>query len=269
MAGGGATGVELAGTLAELSATVLAATFPDVDPARIHVRLIEMAPALLGGFHEKLREYARVQLDKRGVDIRLDTQIAEITDQQVLLADGQSPAERPDRVGGRRGRGRGRRGLGPAPEPGRPHRGRARSAGAGAGPDLRRRATSRSIPTIPTPQLAQPALQMGRHAAAQIVRLQRQAATEPFAYHDKGTMATIGRRSAVVQLAQGLRLRGTLAWLSWLVLHLFYLLGGRNRVSTHDQPDLPLLRLGSRRRGDRRRRSRHRSRPSGSRAGAR
>jgi NADH dehydrogenase len=73
---------------------------------------------------------------------------------------------------------------------------------------------------------------MGRHAGAQIVRLHRHAATEPFTYHDKGQMATIGRRSAVVQLAQGLRLRGTLAWLSWLALHLFYLLGGRNRVST-------------------------------------
>ena len=104
-------------------------------------------------------------------------------------------------------------------------------------------------PDDPTPQLAQPALQMGTHAAAQIVRLHRAAQpTEPFTYHDKGTMATIGRRSAVVQLAQGLRLRGTLAWLAWLGLHLFYLLGGRNRVVDADQPDLPLLRLGPRRR---------------------
>ena len=75
-------------------------------------------------------------------------------------------------------------------------------------------------------------MQMGRHAAAQIVRLQGQDATVPFRYHDKGQMATIGRRSAVVQLAGGLRLRGTLAWLAWFALHLVYLLGGRNRVST-------------------------------------
>jgi NADH dehydrogenase len=87
-------------------------------------------------------------------------------------------------------------------------------------------------PDDPTPQLAQPALQMGRHAGAQIVRLQGKDPTVPFKYHDKGQMATIGRRSAVVQLAQGLRLRGTLAWLAWLALHLFYLLGGRNRIST-------------------------------------
>jgi NADH dehydrogenase len=87
-------------------------------------------------------------------------------------------------------------------------------------------------PDDPTPQLAQPAIQMGRHAAAQIVRLEGKNPTEPFKYHDKGIMATIGRRSAVVQLAHGARIRGTLAWLAWFALHLVYLLGGRNRVST-------------------------------------
>jgi NADH dehydrogenase len=73
---------------------------------------------------------------------------------------------------------------------------------------------------------------MGRHAAAQIVKLENKADTEPFRYRDKGLMATIGRRAAVVQLAQGPRLRGTLAWLAWFALHLFYLLGGRNRLTT-------------------------------------
>ena len=231
VAGGGATGVELAGTLAELSATVLAATFPDVDPARVHVRLIEMAPALLGGFDQKLREYARVQLDKRGVDIRLDTRIGEITGEQVLLADGENlPSGLTVWAAGV--------GASGAVE------GWGLPQGKGGrilvGPDLRVQGQDRIFavgdiavnPDDPTPQLAQPALQMGRHAGAQIVRLQRETATEPFTYHDKGMMATIGRRSAVVQLAQGLRLRGTLAWLAWLVLHLFYLLGGRNRVST-------------------------------------
>jgi NADH:ubiquinone reductase (H+-translocating) len=231
VAGGGATGVELAGTLAELSGTVLNATFPDVDPARVHVRMIEMAPALLEAFHEKLREYARVQLDKRGVDIRLNTRIAEITGHQVLLADGEHlPSDLTVWAAGVAGadtvadwglpQGRGGRIL--------------------VGPDLRVQGQDRIFavgdiavnPDDPTPQLAQPALQMGRHAGAQIVRLQRQTVTEPFRYHDKGMMATIGRRSAVVQLARGLRLTGTLAWLSWLGLHLFYLLGGRNRIST-------------------------------------
>ncbi|HEY0934525.1 MAG TPA: FAD-dependent oxidoreductase, partial [Trebonia sp.] len=84
----------------------------------------------------------------------------------------------------------------------------------------------------PSPQLAQPAIQEGKHAAAQIARLLHGGNTEPFKYHDKGTMATIGRRSAVVQLAHGIRITGTLAWLAWLGLHLIYLLGGRNRVAT-------------------------------------
>ena len=231
VAGGGATGVELAGTLAELSATVLAATFPDVDPARIHIRLIEMAPALLGTFNPKLREYARVQLDKRGVDIRLNTRIAEITDQQVLLADGDHlPSNLTVWAAG----------VGVAEAAAGWGLPQGRGGRLLVGPDLRVQGQDRIFavgdiaanPDDPTPQLAQPALQMGRHAGAQIVRLQRQAPTEPFTYHDKGQMATIGRRSAVVQLARGLRLRGTLAWLSWLALHLFYLLGGRNRVST-------------------------------------
>jgi len=84
----------------------------------------------------------------------------------------------------------------------------------------------------PLPQLAQPALQMGTHAAAQIHRLAQDKATVPFAYRDKGTMATIGYRSAVVQLPHRVRIRGTAAWLAWLGLHLITLLGGRNRITT-------------------------------------
>jgi NADH:ubiquinone reductase (H+-translocating) len=231
VAGGGATGVELAGTLAELGGAVLAATFPDVDPARVHVRMIEMAPSLLTSFNPKLREYARVQLDKRGVDIRLNTRIAEITDKQVVLADGETlPSDLTVWAAG----------VGAADQVAGWGLPQGKGGRILVGPDLRVQGQERIFavgdiaedPDDPTPQLAQPALQMGRHAGAQIVRLHRQAETVPFHYHDKGQMATIGRRSAVVQLAQGPRLTGTLAWLSWLALHLFYLLGGRNRIST-------------------------------------
>jgi NADH dehydrogenase len=229
--GGGATGVELAGTAAELRATVLGATFPDVDPARVHVRLVEMGPSLLGPFHPRLREYARVQLARRGVDIRLNTRIEEVTATQVLLVGGEAvPSDLTVWAAGVAA-------SGAVAGWGLPqgHGGRIL-----VGPDLRVQGQDRIFavgdiavnPDDPTPQLAQPAIQMGRHAAAQIVRLEGQTATVPFRYHDKGTMATIGRRSAVVQLAQGLRMRGTLAWLAWFALHLVYLLGGRNRVST-------------------------------------
>jgi NADH dehydrogenase len=72
---------------------------------------------------------------------------------------------------------------------------------------------------------------MGRHAAEQIRRLEAGQGTVAFRYHDKGTMATIGSRSAVVQLGHGIRFRGTIAWLAWLALHLVTLLGGRNRIN--------------------------------------
>ncbi len=231
VAGGGPTGVELAGTLAELTATVLDATFPDVDPARVHVRLIEMASALLTAFHPKLREYTRVQLVERGVDIRLDTQIAEITADQVVLADGEHlPSDVTVWAAG----------VGAAEATADWGLPQGRGGRLVIGPDLRVQGQDRIFavgdiavnPDDAAPQLAQPAMQMGRHAATQIVRLQGGEATERFTYHDKGIMATIGRRSAVVELAQGLRLRGTLAWLAWLALHIFYLLGGRNRAST-------------------------------------
>ncbi len=109
------------------------------------------------------------------------------------------------------------------------------------GPDLRVEGSDRifAIGDIalceedPSPQLAQPALQQGKHAAEQVAHLVRGEPTQPFRYHDRGIMATIGRRSAVVQLPLGgVRFTGTLAWLAWLGLHLIYLLGGRNRVTT-------------------------------------
>jgi NADH:ubiquinone reductase (H+-translocating) len=210
---------------------VLRSTFPDVDPSLVHVRLVEMAPSLLGPFHEKLREYARVQLVKRGVDIRLNTRIEEVTADHVLLADGEKlPTDLSVWAAG----------VGAAQDVGGWGLPQGKGGRILVGPDLRVQGQDRIFgagdiamnPDDPTPQLAQPALQMGRHCAAQIVRLHRQQPTQPFTYHDKGLMATIGRRSAVVQLAQGPRLRGTLAWLAWFALHLFYLLGGRNRVST-------------------------------------
>jgi NADH dehydrogenase len=81
------------------------------------------------------------------------------------------------------------------------------------------------------PQLAQPAIQAGRHAGQQILRVLAGEQTRPFRYHDKGTMATIGRRAAVAQLPLGIRLRGTPAWLVWLGLHIVFLVGVRNRFS--------------------------------------
>ena len=230
MVGGGATGVELAGTLAELRDGVLKETFPDVDGSRIHVRVVEMQSELLGPFHKKLRAYTRRQLVKRGVDVQVDTAIAEVTPDRVILKDGRDLHS--DITVWTAG-------VAAPPEVeawGLPqgHAGRIET-----GPDLRVKGQDRIFATgdiglatdDPTPQLSQPAIQMGLHAAQQILRLEAGQPTETFRYHDKGQAATIGRRSAVIELAHGPDFTGTLAWLGWLGLHLFYLLGGRNRVS--------------------------------------
>jgi NADH:ubiquinone reductase (H+-translocating) len=229
--GGGATGVELAGTAAELRREVIQATFPDVDPARVHVRLIEMASALVMPFHPKLREYTRRQLVARGVDIMLKTEIREVRPDCVVLSDGQDlPTDLTVWAAGVAG----------------PHSMTSWGVPLGkggrvlVGSDLRVEGSDRifAVGDIalnqqdPAPQLAQPAIQHGRHAAEQVVHLTRGEPTQPFRYHDKGTMATIGRRSAIVQLPRGFRFTGTLAWLAWLGLHLLYLLGNRNRVAT-------------------------------------
>ena len=228
--GGGATGVELAGALAELRTTALDAAFPEVDLASVHIRLVEQADALLLPFDPGLREYARRQLEERGVEVRLATAIQEVRSDRVILADGEdlpsdvtvwaagvsAPAEV---AGWELPQGRGGRIL--------------------TGPDLRVLGQDRIfalgdialIEDQPLPQLAQPALQAGRHAARQIRRLAAGGPARPFAYRDKGIMATIGRRSAVVELSHRVKMRGTLAWLAWLALHLLTLLGNRNRLS--------------------------------------
>ncbi len=230
MVGGGATGVELAGTIAELRDTVLRETFPDVDRSRVHVRLVEMLPELLTPFDKKLRGYTRDQLAARGVDVRTESAISEVTPEEVVLKDGQRLHS--DITVWTAG-------VAAPPEIkqwGLPqgHAGRILTD-----PDLRVQGQQyifaigdiALIEDNPTPQLSQPALQMGRFAAEQIRRLSHGVPTEAFSYHDKGIAATIGRRSAVIELAHGPDFTGTLAWLGWLFLHLWYLLGGRNRVS--------------------------------------
>jgi NADH dehydrogenase len=227
--GGGATGVELAGTLAELRNIALPAAFPEVDREQVKVTLVELGPALLTPFRPSLREYARHELRKRGIDVRLETLVKEVRHDEVLVGDEVLPSDvtvwaagvsAPDwtgKLGLPTGRG-----------------GRIRT-----GPDLQVVGEDRIfaagdlaiVDGQPLAQLAAPAIQQGRHAARQIERLEAGQPTRPFSYHDKGIMATIGRRSAVVELPSRIRMRGTLAWLGWLGLHLIELLGGRNRIS--------------------------------------
>jgi NADH:quinone reductase (non-electrogenic) len=242
--GGGPTGVEMAGQLAELKTETIPSTYPELNPARVHVVLVEMTEHLLAPFDDSLRQYALRELIKRGVDVRLKTAISEVEMDRVDFKDGSSmPVDLVIWAAGVSGDPQLKDWGLPIGRAGRIEInddtrvvGEERIFAIGDGS---------VIVNSPLPQLAQPAIQMGKFAARQIARLHRGLETESFHYHDKGTMATIGRGDAVLEMPIGLKLTGVLAWLGWIVLHLFYLLGGRNRVQT-------LINLGARYVGPRR-----------------
>jgi NADH dehydrogenase len=242
--GGGATGVEMAGQLAELKTETIPSTYPELNPARVHVVLVEMGEHLLAPFDDSLRQYALRELIKRGVDVRLRTAISEVHADRVDFKDGSSmPVDLVIWAAGVAGdpvlRGWGLP-IGRAGrievDPDTSVVGHEKIFAVG---------DASVIVEDPLPQLAQPAIQTGKHAAKQIARLYRGLDTETFSYFDKGTMATIGRGDAVLEMPFGLKLKGVLAWLGWIALHIVFLLGGRNRVQT-------LINLGSRYAGPRR-----------------
>jgi NADH dehydrogenase len=242
--GGGPTGVEMAGQLAELKTETIPSTYPEINTARVHVVLVEMTEHLLAPFDDSLRQYALRELIKRGVDVRLKTAISEVEADRVDFKDGSSmPVDLVIWAAGVSGDPQLKDWGLPIGRAGRIEInddtrvvGEERIFAIGDGS---------VIVNNPLPQLAQPAIQMGKFAARQIARLHRGLETESFHYRDKGTMATIGRGDAVLQMPFGPKLTGVLAWIGWIVLHLFYLLGGRNRVQT-------LINLGSRYVGPRR-----------------
>lgn len=227
--GGGATGVEMAGTLAELRNAMLPSRYPELDPDRVKVILLEMTDKVLAPFDPKLRTYAAEQLRARGVELRLGAAVAEVRADSVVLKDGSElPAQMTiwatgvaahDTVkkwGLNQGRG-GRIIVGDdlrVPE----H------------PDVFVAGDIGVIEDNPLPQLAQPAIQTGHQAGRNLLAVLEGRPTARFKYFDKGTMATIGRRSAVAQIAHGPRLHGTIAWLAWMFVHIFALLGNRNRI---------------------------------------
>lgn len=231
--GGGATGVELAGYIANfLFQYQFPADYPQLERSRMRVVLIEHGPRLLPDFHPRLSEYALDTLRGRGVDVRLRTDVVEVDSDGVTITGGERiPAttivwaggvEAPDWVSGA---GLGLRGGRVAVDahlqaPGHP--GTFVVGDLAAVPDSDDRLR---------PQVAQVAIQTGRHAGRQIRRLLAGQPTTAFSYFDKGMMATIGRHAAVVQ-TDGIRVTGRLAWLAWGALHISYLPGQLNRLTT-------------------------------------
>jgi NADH:quinone reductase (non-electrogenic) len=241
--GGGPTGVETAGAMMELFTKVLAKDFRDLDVASVQVTVVEAAPRLLGMFGPASSERARRTLERRGVVVRLGVGVDRVSadghgDHRVELTDGTSlPAgvvvwaagvrasPLAQALGVELGRG-GRIVVGDdLSVPGHPEVFAVGDVAASrtAGEDA------------PLPQVAQPAIQGGRHAARQIVRRLKGRGSEPFSYHDKGSMATIGRHDAVAEFPRrwlGVqRLSGFVGWLAWLGLHIVYLIGFRNRAN--------------------------------------
>ena len=231
--GGGPTGVEVAGALAELFAMVLRKDFRHLDVSKARIILVEMADHLLGPFKPRSQRHARDTLIARGVEVRTGETVQQVTPTRVVLAGGGELRSHTlvwaagvranplaDALGVETTRG-GRIVVGPD----------LRIVGhpdAFAVGDVAAIADGRDGVL---PMLAQVAIQSGRHAAREMVRSWRGAAPKRFRYFDKGIMATIGRNAAVAELPGGLALSGVLGWLSWLGLHLIYLVGFRNRLS--------------------------------------
>ncbi|MET0952959.1 MAG: NAD(P)/FAD-dependent oxidoreductase [Aeromicrobium sp.] len=233
--GGGATGVETAGAFAEMRNNDMPTTYPELDTKRVHITLVEMLPHVLGPFHPKLRDYARKSLDKRGVDLRLGTAVKEVREDGVLVEhDGQQeflPAGIVVWASGITahstikdwGVPQGRGGRIETDE-------HLRVKGL---EDVYAIGDVSVSPDEPLPQLAQPALQGGKHVAKVIkAELEGKSAPKRFKYKDKGTMATIGRSSAVAEIKFLPRLTGFPAWIIWVGLHIATLLGNRNRFAT-------------------------------------
>jgi NADH dehydrogenase len=232
IAGGGPTGVEMAGALTELFTMVLAKDFRRLDLSKARVVLVEMLPHVLGPFSEGGRRHAAEALRERGVELRLGETLEAVEDGAVRLGSGEvlragtivwavgvraNPLA--DALGLEQTRA-GRIVVGPDQRvPGRPN---VWVAGDMA-------ATERGDSLLP--QQAQPAKQTGRFIGEQIARLTRGKPVGRFRYRDLGSMATIGRRSAIADLPFRIRLRGTLGWIAWLFLHLFQLAGLRNRAN--------------------------------------
>jgi NADH dehydrogenase len=231
--GGGPTGVELAGTLAEIARHTLKREFRHIDPARARVRLIEAGPRILASFPESLSAKAARQLQHLGVDV--------LTGAPVTDIDAQGLALRGERIAARTvlwAAGVAASPLGAALGVPLDRAGRVRVAADLSVPGHPEVFVAGDLASVesagrPVPGIAPAAKQMGRHVAAVIrARIGRggvAAAPRVFRYRDHGNLATIGRMAAVVDL-KGLRFSGLPAWWFWLAAHLFFLIGFRNRL---------------------------------------
>jgi NADH:ubiquinone reductase (H+-translocating) len=228
--GAGATGVEMAGALAEIALHALASEFDNIDPGRARIVLVEGLRRLLPAYSNGASERARVQVERLGVEVRTGARVTDVDARGVSLGDERIPARTVVWAAG----------VQASPL--------ARSLGVPL--DRSGRVLIRTDLTIPgrddvfvvgdlaaleqdgkpVPGVSPAAIQEGRHAAANVVRRLRGEPLRAFRYRDKGSFATIGRGAAVGELPGGLKLSGFVAWIAWLAIHIFFLIGFRNRL---------------------------------------
>lgn len=229
--GGGPTGVETAGALAELARRVLVDDFRRIDPTRARVHLIEAAPKLLTMFTADQSDYTRRRLEKMGVKVHVDSPVSEVGEGYVIAGGKRFESAVTIWAAGVEGSAVTRTMAGAPLD---------RSGRIQVAPDLslpeRRDVFAAGDVVLLTdakdvrvPGVAPAATQMGRHAAEQILADVDGRARVPFVYRDKGSMATIGRSTAVAKVF-GMRWTGLPAWLLWMSVHLVFLMGMRNRI---------------------------------------
>jgi NADH dehydrogenase len=229
IAGGGPTGVEYAGALAELVRLVLPLEYPEIAPSSVRIVLLEGSDRLLSMFRPRLSEYARRELARRGVDVRLNTLLASATDKEVVTRDGATiPTNSLIWTAG----------VTPADVPTTPHvphlanhryevDTHCRIRGVSGAYAIGDAAAVRDRRGRELPMTSPPAMQAGRYVARDILKGSDNHGS--FRYYDKGTLATIGRTSAVGEIGP-LRFTGFIGWIVWLVVHLYYLIGFENRA---------------------------------------
>jgi NADH dehydrogenase len=224
--GAGPTGVELAGALVEIAVHSLGDDFDVIDPTRARVVLVEGAPDVLPVYPDDLSKSARRQLETLGVEVLTGAMVEEIDAGGVTLTDGHridaglvlwAAGVQASSLGEMLGVETDRSGRVPVQDdlsiPGHPEV-----------------FVTGDLATVPgVPGVAPAAMQMGRHAARMIYGDIAGGARSAFAYRDKGSLATIGRARAVADFGR-IRFGGFVAWLSWLAIHIFFLIGFRNRV---------------------------------------
>ena len=231
--GGGPSGVEIAGVLAEMKQTILPRDYPDLDTSCMHIYLINATPRLLGAMSERSSREAEKALKELGVEVMTNCMVTDYVDKELVLKDGQRiPAETVIWVSGIKANN-----IDGIPTESIGHAGRIlvdrfnRVKGLKDVYAIGDQCIVEGDEAYPYghPQLAQVAIQQAKTLAKNLIRQEKGETEQPFSYHNLGTMATIGRKKAVVEIRK-LKFGGFFAWLLWLIVHLRSILGVKNKT---------------------------------------